>query len=135
MSVDQIGHFPVEGKKARAKPVQFNHITREKMLRTIHGEQHPIPLTFYVSNDLVHMGEFVIPPGGKGVRASEPDVHGGDEAMYAETGPIVVLFPDTKEAFEVKSGETMYIPEGMRHQYMNYSSNLVKGVFAVAPQI
>jgi gentisate 1,2-dioxygenase len=105
------------------------------MLRTIHGEQYPIPITFYVSNDLVHMGEFVIPPGGKGVRASEPDLHEGDEAMYVEVGPIVVLFSDTGEAFEVKDGETMYIPEGMRHQYMNYSDKLVKGIFAIAPKL
>ena len=135
MSADQLGQFPVNGEESRKKPVRFYHIPRNKMLQTIHGHEHPIPLTFYVSNDLVHMGEFVIPPGGKGVRASEPDRHEGDAAMYAEVGPIVVLFPDTIETFEVKTGETLFIPEGMRHQFMNYSSKLVKGIFAVAPKL
>lgn len=135
MNLKDLGEFPVKGEEARKKPVQFYHITRDKMLHTIQGKTHPIPLTFYVSNDLIHMGEFVIPPGGKGVRASEEDIHLGDESMYAEVGPIVVFFPDTGEAFEVLEGETMYIPEGTKHQYMNYSSNLVKGIFAIAPKI
>jgi mannose-6-phosphate isomerase-like protein (cupin superfamily) len=135
MSQDQLGRFPVEGSEARAKPVRFFHVSREQMLRTVFGEKHPIPLTFFVSNDLVHMGEFVVPPGGVGVRASEPDVHRGDEALYVQVGPICVFFPDTGEAFYVNEGETMYIPEGVRHQYMNYSSKLVKGIFAVAPEL
>jgi uncharacterized RmlC-like cupin family protein len=135
MNIDMLGKFPVEGKDARKKPVQFYHIPRNEMLRTIHGETYPISLTFYVSNDFINVGELVIPPGGKGVRASEPDSHAGDEAMYAEVGPIVVLFPDTGETFEVKDGETLYIPEGMKHMYMNYSSNVVKGIFAVAPKL
>jgi gentisate 1,2-dioxygenase len=135
MSTDQLGKFPVEGPEGRKKPVQFYHIPREKMLRTIHGTEHPMPLTFYVSNDWMHVGEFVIPPGGEGVRASEPDVHKGDMALYAETGPIVVMFPDTGETFEVLDGETLYIPEGMKHQFLNYSSNVVKGIFAIAPEL
>lgn len=135
MSADQLGHFPVEGPEGRKKPVRFYHIPREKMLRTIHGKEHPIPFTFYVSNDWIHVGEFVIPPGGEGVRASEPDTHKGDAAVYAEVGPIVVLFPDTGETFEILDGETLYIPEGMKHQYLNYSSRMVKGIFAVAPEL
>lgn len=135
MNIDQLGKFPVEGKEARKKPVQFYHISRNQMLRTIKGENYPVSLTFHVSNDFLHVGEIVIPPGGKGVRASEPDSHDGDEALYAEIGPIVVLFPETGETFEVQEGETLYIPEGMKHQYMNYSSNVIKGVFAVAPNL
>jgi len=135
MNLEELGNFPVKGEDAREKPVKFFHITRNKMLRTIQGKTHPIPLTFYVSNDLIHMGEFLIPPGGEGVRASEEDKHLGDEAMYAEVGPIVVFFPDTGETFEVMDGETLYIPEGLKHQYMNYSSKVIKGIFAIAPKL
>ena len=135
MNIEDIARWPIEGKEARKKPVKFYHIPRSKMLRTIYGQKHPIAYAFYVSNDLVHMGEFIIPSGGEGCRASEPESHKGDEALYVKEGPITVFLPDTHETFQVHPGEAMYIPEGIKHQYINYTEKVVKGIFAIAPKL
>jgi mannose-6-phosphate isomerase-like protein (cupin superfamily) len=135
MTIEDIGRWPVSGQKARAKPPAFYHIPRSAMLRTIYGKEHPIAYAFYVSNDLIHMGELVVPPGGVGSRASEIESHKGDEALYVQEGPIVVYVPETSEAYEVRPGETMYLPEGTQHQYINYTNHVVKGIFAIAPNL
>ena len=135
MNIDDLKKWPIEGKIAREKPVKLFHITKDKILHTISGTKHPIHLSFYVSNDLINMGEFEIPSGGEGVRASEPDIHKGDEAFYVLIGPIMVFLPDTQESFEVLEGECMFIPEGIKHQYLNYTDKVVKAVFAVAPDL
>ena len=105
------------------------------MLHTVFGLKNPIGMKFYVSNDLVHMGEFEIPSRGQGPRASEVDWHDGDEVMYVENGPITVFLPDSEETFEVQEGEAVFIPEKTRHLYINYGGSVVKGIFSVAPNL
>jgi len=46
---------------------------------------------------------------------------------------LCVFFPETKEALEVRPQEVVFIPQGVKHQYINYSDQLVKAVKAVAP--
>ncbi|HWQ79374.1 MAG TPA: hypothetical protein VN381_11180 [Anaerovoracaceae bacterium] len=134
MSLDRIGTWPVDGREVR-KTGEFVKITQENMLRTIHGDTHPIPFNFFVSNDYCHMGEFLVPVGGEGVRASEPISHKGDATVYVESGPITFFFPDTYETFIVEEGEVMYIPENHRYQCINYTGKIVKGIFSVSPGI
>lgn len=99
----------------------------------IHGTDYPMLVKFFVSNDLVHMGEFILPAGGTGSRASHPDSHQGDCVLFVEWGPITVFLPDTLQAFDVEREELMFIPEGTRYQLINYTPGPVKAIFSIAP--
>ena len=134
MDISHIGKWPVEGKEAR-RTGEFFKIARENRLSTIHGKTFPVLISFYVSNDFLHLGELVIPSGGTGPRASEPDKHAGDAVLYVESGPITFFIPETHEAFHVEEGEAMFIPEGTNYQCINYTGKVVKGIFAIAPDI
>jgi uncharacterized RmlC-like cupin family protein len=79
------------------------------------------------------MAEFFLPAGGLSPRCSEAHAHQGDEAVYVCEGDLVVFFPDTKDALEVRPQEVVFIPEGVKHQYINYCDQVVKAVKAVAP--
>ena len=88
---------------------------------------------FFVSNDLVHMGEFILPAGGTGCRASEPDSHKGDCVLFVEKGPVTVFLTGTMEAFDIQEEEAMFLPEGVEYQLINYTENIVKVIFSIAP--
>lgn len=132
-TTDDIGRWPVPGNECRKEPILFYHITEEKKLLNVHGTHYPMLIKFFVSNDLVHMGEFILPAGGTGSRASEPDSHKGDCALFIEKGPITVFLPDTQEAFDIQEKEVMFIPEGIKYQLINYTDHQVKAIFSIAP--
>ncbi|MGA2764446.1 MAG: cupin domain-containing protein [Spirochaetia bacterium] len=132
-TTDDIGRWPVPGPDCRKDPKLFYHITEDKKLLNIHGNQYPMLIKFFVSNDLVHMGEFILPAGGTGSRASEPDSHKGDCVLFVEWGPITIFLPDTLEAFDVQPEEVMFIPQGVKYQLVNYTSSTVKAIFSIAP--
>jgi hypothetical protein len=132
MLARNLGSWPIQGQQARESK-DLVKISRENMLKTIHGEKHPVPMTFFVSNDVIHMGEFCIPSGGEGSRATEPDSHPGDAVFYVERGPITFFLPDSYDAFEVQEKEAFYLPSGTVFQCINYSANTVKTIFSVAP--
>ena len=134
MNTNYLGKWPVDGEEARSKR-EFIKIPRNKMLHMIHGREHPVSITFFVSNDTVHMGEFVIPCGSEGPRVSEVDSHNGDAVIYVESGPIAFFLPDNGETFLVREDEAMLIPQGVRYQCINYTKKVVKGIFSIAPGI
>jgi len=123
----------VPGPACREKPILFYHITEEKKLLNVHGVEYPMLVKFFVSNDLVHMGEFILPAGGTGSRASEADSHKGDCVLFVEEGPITVFLPKTLEAFDVQVNEAMLVPEGVSYQLINYTDGPVKAIFSIAP--
>ena len=132
-TTDDIGRWPVDGPESRKDPVLFYHITEEKKLINVHGIDFPMLIKFFVSNDLLHMGEFILPSGGTGCRASEPDSHAGDCALYVEEGPITVFLPDSKDTFDVQVGEVMFLPEDTTYMLINYTNCRVKAIFSIAP--
>jgi len=132
-TTDDIGRWPVPGTDCRKDPFIFYHITDDKKLLNVHGNEYPMLIKFFVSNDLVHMGEFILPAGGTGARASEPDSHKGDCVLFAEAGPITVFLSDTLEAFDIQEEEAMLIPEGIRYQLINYTDSTIKAIFSIAP--
>jgi len=133
-NIELLGRWPIDGKEARRLKEHIK-IDANKMLTLIHGKTHPMIVRFYVSNDLCHMGEFELPPGGEGPRTSEPETHEGDEVLYAASGPITVFLPDKLDAYEVPEGAVMLIPEGIKHQYQNFTDKVVKGIFSIAPNL
>ena len=58
-----MGQWPKDGSALR-KTGEFAKVTDENKLRTIHGKTYPVPVNFYFSTDLGHMGEIIIPFGG-----------------------------------------------------------------------
>jgi mannose-6-phosphate isomerase-like protein (cupin superfamily) len=132
-TTDDIGRWPVRGQECRKKPILFYHITEDKKLLNVHGTKYPMLIKFFVTNDLVHMGEFILPSGGTGSRASEPDSHRGDCALFVESGPVTFFLTKTLEAFDVQEEEVMFIPEGVEYQMINYTDHAVKVIFSIAP--
>jgi gentisate 1,2-dioxygenase len=132
-TTDDIGRWPVSGPECRKEPILFYHITEEKKLLNVHGTEYPMLIKFFVSNDLCHMGEFILPAGGTGSRASEPDSHKGDCCLNVEVGPITVFLTETKKAYDVQEGEAFFIPEGVSYQLINYTEHSVKMIFSIAP--
>jgi gentisate 1,2-dioxygenase len=90
-------------------------------------------IKFFVSNDLVHMGEFILPASGTGSRASEPDSHRGDALLFVEEGTVTFFLTATLEAFDVQEDEAMFIPEGVSYQMINYTDHRNKIIFSIAP--
>jgi mannose-6-phosphate isomerase-like protein (cupin superfamily) len=132
-TTDDIGRWPAPGPECRKAPIRFYHITEEKKLVNVHGVEHPMLVKFFVSNDLVHMGEFILPAGGAGSRASEPDRHRGDALLFVEEGPVTFFLTETQEAFDIQVGEAMFIPEGVSYQIINYTDHRNKVIFSIAP--
>ncbi|MFH1569954.1 MAG: cupin domain-containing protein [Gemmatimonadota bacterium] len=132
-TTDDIGRWPVPGPECRKAPVLFYHITEEKKLLNVHGTQYPMLIKFFVSNDLLHMGEFIIPAGGTGSRASEPDQHRGDAVLFVQEGPVTFFLTETQAAFDVQPEEAMLIPEGVSYQMINYTDHPIRVIFSIAP--
>jgi len=95
------------------------------------GKEHRIPVTFYASTDMIHMGEFTIPHNGY----SEPESHKGDEVVFALRENLTIFTPSTQETFEVKEGEAFFIPENVKHQYYNFTNGITRSVFVIAPKL
>lgn len=133
MSLDDarklLGKFPKSGDELRREPLHMIHVTRDKMLRLIHGKKNRTLFAFYVSNDVMHVGEFTLTPG----KCSDSEIHKGDEALYILEGTLTVSLPDRGEAFTVGKEEGFLCPEGIRHQYVNVTDKMVKVLFAVSP--
>jgi gentisate 1,2-dioxygenase len=133
MDKPEYKNWPISGEEARKKPVEHYKIPREKMLNAVYGKTHPTLIRFYVSNDLVQMGEIILPPCSEGSRCTEPMAHKGDTALYVQHGPVTVYLPETQEAWELQEEEAFFIPGGVKHQIINYTDKVIKVIFAIAP--
>ena len=131
MGLEGLGKWPLPGEEARRKPVRMFVVTDDTALRVIHGKEHRISITFYVSNDLIHLGKIAVPPH----RFSEPESHKGDELVYALEGTLIIYLPETVQSFEVREGEAFFVPEGVAHEYHNFTDKVIKAVFIIAPQL
>ena len=134
-TTDDIGRWPVPGPECRKEPIYFYKITEEKKLINVHGTAYPMLIKFFVSNDYLNVGEFILPAGGIDSRASEPDSHKGDCLLYVEKGPIAVFLPETKEVFDIPEEDAMFLPEGSTYQLINYTKDIVKAIFCIAPEM
>jgi len=131
MGLEGLGKWPLPGEEARRKPVRMFVVTEDTALRVIHGKEHRIPITFFVSNDLIHLGKIAVPPH----TFSEPESHKGDELVYALEGSLTIDLPETAQSFEVCEGEAFFIPENVKHEYHNFTDKVIKAVFIIAPQL
>jgi len=132
-TTDDIGQWPIPGPEGRKPPHPFYVITEEKKLLNVHGWKNPMLIKFFVSNDILHMGEFILPTGGTGPRTSDPDSHAGDCVLFVVDGPVTVNLPDTQEIYIVEEEDAMFIPKGVRYQLINFTNHVVKAIFSIAP--
>lgn len=130
----KLGQFPASGEEAR-KQQCFYKITHENSIKVISGKKTPVLLEFFVSNDVVHVGEIIIPAGGTGPRQTEYDTHKGDALFFIVDGPLTFHLKESREVFQAESGESVFIPEGYEYKIINYTGKLTKAVFVIAPEL
>ena len=127
----RVDAFPISGKEARARK-ELIRIPPEDMLHTIRGKDHPVLVSYFVSNDFCHMGTVTVPTG-EGARFSEPVSHKGDMVALVQRGPMTFFLPAAGQTFVVEEGDAMFIPEETEYQCVNYTAHPVTAVFMIAP--
>ena len=137
-SIDSLGKWPAPGPQLRHNK-QLVPITPKEHLPLIYGKRRHVLMDFIVSNDYIHLALLTIPGGGY----SELDSHKGDEAGAVLAGDLAVRIPSDEENpknatyshYRVGQGKKFFIPEGVKHQYINFSNQPVKAYIAIAPQL
>ena len=131
-----LGRWPALGSELR-QAKQLTPIKPEDQLPLIHGKERHVLFSFVVSNDYMHLAVLTVPVSG----LSELESHKGDEILAVLKGTLVVRVPAdndnpkdaTYASYQIKEGEKFFIPEGVRHQYMNFTNEEVKVYVAIGP--
>jgi len=135
--LDLLGQWPVPGAQARREK-QITVIRKNEGLDLIHGKDNHILVSFFVSNDFLHVGTMTIPANG----LSDFEVHKGDEVIYVIEGAVSLLVQEdrggkapslSRTRTEARKGERLLVPEGYRHQYFNSGEGAAKLLFTIAP--
>ena len=138
-NLNSLYNWPISGEKAR-KNNRLIYISKDKVLRLIHGKDNHILVSFFVSNDYIHFGKIQIP---KGIY-SDPESHKGDEVLFVLKGKLTIQVYEKEnddnesvihEAYEVEAEEQFLIPEGVKHRYLNFSDSVVEAIFGIAPEL
>ncbi len=137
-NINDLGKWPLVGQKAR-EDGRLIHISRDRWLKVIHGKKNHILLGFFISNDFVHFGKLKIPVGIH----SDPETHEGDEVLFVLKGSLTVqAYEDDDDGesvlhktYKVDTGEQFFMPEGIRHRYINFSNEVVEAIFGIAPEL
>ena len=133
-TVDHLAVWPAPGEVLREKQLIY-HITEQKKLKVIAGDTRPVLMKFAVSNDFLHMGEYIVPAGGVVARHSEVLCHGSEAFLLGMEGPMTVYMTDTRETYILKHYEGLYIPAGMKYQLINYGTVCARAIFAIAKNL
>jgi gentisate 1,2-dioxygenase len=134
MSLSRIGKWPTDPVEAR-KSGELFVIGRDDVLRTIHGEEHPIPINLFISTDFGHLAEIAIPCGGYGPRASDSLAHGSDSLLYVLDGPVTVFTTKDRGTFQVENDEAMFLPAKTEYILLNYTGRMAKVLLAAGPKL
>ena len=138
-NLNSLYNWPISGEKAR-KNNRLIYISKDKVLRLIHGKDNHILVSFFVSNDYIHFGKIQIP---KGIY-SDPESHKGDEVLFVLKGKLTIQVYEKEnddnesvihESYEVEEEEQFLIPEGFKHRYLNFSDSVVEAIFGIAPEL
>jgi mannose-6-phosphate isomerase-like protein (cupin superfamily) len=117
----------------------MRRIPPEESLILINGTENETKFRFFVSNERLHVGTFVVCPG----KCSDPEVHGGDEALCVLQGSLQISLIQEhdredavmRDAIQVGEGEKFFIPEGISHRYFNLGSEMCEVLFIVSPTL
>lgn len=104
-------------------------VRRQDCLHLIAGNNKPTLVSLFISTPVITGGVIDLLPG----HMAEAEAHPGDEVLFATRGRLNVYLPDTYDWFELHPRDSLFLPEGVRHQYCNYSDEMAQLVFAVSP--
>jgi mannose-6-phosphate isomerase-like protein (cupin superfamily) len=129
--------FPVNGKIAREKK-QIVHVPQEKFFHFVCGQDSFIRRSFIVSNDYVHTSLVKMFSGG----VSDYEVHQGDEVINVIEGEMNVEIAKEEadlsvsaESFNLKPEEKVFIPENIKHRFLNLHGSPALFYSCIAPKI
>lgn len=125
-----LGRWPMG--RAAAAAENTIHVLRERdALWRLEGCEQQALVGLWVATEHLTVGQVDLLPG----QHTDAETHGGDESLYLLEGTLNVRVPDNggQRWFELKPGDGFYVPEGVPHQYYNYSGAPVRLLFAVAP--
>lgn len=127
---DYFGNFPFKPDEKRPCKMTQNDL---KMF--IYTEEFPESSDLnWVIASTQHMtvGEYQLSPGS----TFDPvDIHAGDEVYYVEYGTVTMLNPETGQAEEIHEGETILMPKGAAHKAYNFTNDITKILYVIAPKI
>jgi mannose-6-phosphate isomerase-like protein (cupin superfamily) len=138
-SVDSLGNWPAPGPMLReAKQLVIIH--PQEQLQLLHGRHRHVLFSFVVSNDYMHLALLTVPVAG----VSEFEIHDGDEVINVLEGELCVRISSSEDErtddatyphVKLDTRERMFIPAGVRHQYLNFTNKPVKAYLAIAPRL
>jgi len=120
-----LGNWPT-----KPEDKEMTVVSAKEAVILIHGENEPIPIEVYVSNDCLTFAKSWIIPG----RRSEPWSHEGELLLYVTKGTLYIQIMGGKE-FEVREHEDFFIPANTEYRLWNNQDTLVEFVFIVAPKL
>ena len=137
-NIDALGSWPAPGPKMREEKLLIV-VKPDDNLTLIHGKERHILFSFLVSSDYMHVAIVTVPVAA----TSEFEKHAGDEVVSVLEGELCIriynegdgeqgetAFPHVK----IEPGDSMLIPEGTSHQYINFTSDVVKAHVAIGPK-
>ena len=133
-TVKDLGQWPVNGQLLRDKQVIY-HITEERKLKVICGDKRPILMKFAVSNDFMHVGEYIVPAAGVVTRHSDEIKHAGESLIFGLDCPITIYMPERRETYVLNYYEALYIPANTIYQLINYGMKTARAIFAIAEMV
>lgn len=138
-TIDALGNWPAPSSVLR-KEKQLVILRPDNRLTLIHGRERHILFSFLVSNDYMNVAIVSIPVA----TTSEVEKHKGDEVINVLEGELCVRICNAGDGIKgetafphlrIRKRETMLIPEGVSHQYINFSNDVVKAYVAIAPRL
>src|SRR3989304_2633176 len=82
---DHLGNWP-KNISETIKKKEISVITERDAVNFIHGKEHQNKISFYISNDMVHVGILTLTKG----KFSDMESHDGDEALWVLQGDIQI---------------------------------------------
>ena len=136
--LDRLGNWP-KNVSDLVKKKEIAVITERDSINFIHGKQNQNKVSFYLSNDTVHVGILTLTKG----KLSDIEKHKGDEALWVLQGNIQIKAWKDKEekdtvfqsCYSLRTNDKFLIPEGYRHQYFNLSDGTAKILFTISPNL
>lgn len=133
-TIYDIGKWPADFDDLRKETQYLYKVAEEDKLLVVRGLEFPILMKISVSNDMLQVGEYIIPAGGIQCRMSEPDAHEGEECIFVVSGDMGIFIANTRETFKAMPGEAVYIPAGVKYSMINYGSVPIHATFVISPK-
>jgi cupin superfamily acireductone dioxygenase involved in methionine salvage len=136
--LERLGNWP-ENISESVKKKEIRVISEEDTIGFIHGKHNQNKISFYLSNDMVHVGKLILTKG----KFTDIESHRGDEALWVLEGNIQIKVwkgdgtQDTvfQECHSLRTNDKFLIPEGYEHQYFNLSDGTAKILFTISPDL